>query len=111
MVSRTFTTGLLALCTVLLSGCMTMIDTFSGVHEIEGKYVPGPRIYGGLRMTLYRIEHELIPLNPGAEAWYYAVEIPVSLCLDTVMLPLSITNELIIHGGRGLDATPPSGTR
>jgi len=76
---------------------MTVIDAVSGVHELEGKYIPGPRIYGGLRMTVYRIENELIPLNPGAEFWYYAVEIPASLCLDTVMLPISLTNELLIQ--------------
>jgi len=78
---------------------MTAIDSLSGVNEYEGKYIPGPRIYGGFQMTVYRIENGLIPLNPGAEMWYYVVEIPVSLCQDTIILPISLTNELLIYDG------------
>ena len=52
-------------------------------------------------MTVYRIENGLIPQEVpyGAEMWYYVVEIPASLCLDTIILPISLTNELLISGG------------
>lgn len=96
-VPRKFAIILTLFCAMLLPGCMTAIDALGGVNEVEGKHVPGPRIYGGFRMTLYRIEHDLIPLNPGADWWYYIVEVPVSLCMDTIILPASLVNELLIY--------------
>jgi uncharacterized protein YceK len=73
-------------------GCGTLIDTFTK----QGKDYAGPRIYGGIQLDISAFSggHMPPPINI-----MFVFDVPLSLCLDTAILPISLINELLISGG------------
>ena len=68
-------------------GCVTLVDTF-------GLHTHGPRVYGGMQWYLdnqyFQPEWYWWPL----ELLFYLVDFPLSLAVDTLLLPYTIPYEL-----------------
>jgi uncharacterized protein YceK len=75
------------------AGCGTIIDTFS---LIERDDVIGPRIYGGVRFDVESVGGA--DKDAALIAIICILDLPLSLGLDTVFLPASLLNELVING-------------
>ena len=74
-----------------LPACGTLLDTFSVIEDDD---IAGPRIYGGLRFDIATTGSD----KGGALLTVMAVlDLPLSIGLDTALLPASLINELVIH--------------
>jgi len=77
---------------VSLPGCGTIVDSF---NLIERNEINGPRVYGGLRFDVKGV------VNPSDKGFLLfimmAFDAPLSLLLDTAILPVSLVNELVLH--------------
>lgn len=70
---------------LLLSGCAT-------VRTLDAAKPGAPIVYSGTRLDWYSLNGGCCPLDRfGAEApRYAAIDLPASLLLDTLLLPLSL---------------------
>ncbi|MDN7141541.1 YceK/YidQ family lipoprotein [Pseudomonas sp. JQ170] len=87
--------GVAALC-VLVSGC-------ASVRTLDAAKPGAPLVYSGTRLDLYALQGGCCAMDRfGAEAPRYpGLDLPGSLLLDTLLLPLSVLTAL----GIGFQAT------
>ncbi|MDD2057191.1 YceK/YidQ family lipoprotein [Pseudomonas sp. GD03860] len=87
--------GVVALC-VLVSGC-------ASVRTLDAAKPGAPLVYSGTRLDLYAMQGGCCAMDRfGAEAPRYpGLDLPGSLLLDTLLLPLSVLTAL----GIGFQAT------
>jgi uncharacterized protein YceK len=74
---------------------MTIRDAFIGPDKSIGKNFSGPCIYGGVQSNIYVIDQGHFP---PPITFLFILDVPLSICLDTVILPISLTNESLIAG-------------
>ena len=87
------------------SGCMTIADAISGPKTYDDKCFSGPQIYGGIQLDVKGIVSESDHHVPFLTTLLFIIDLPLSLCLDTAILPVSLINELIISDANSKDNT------
>lgn len=87
-------TSIISLLVLQLSGCATM-------RTLDAAKLNAPVVYAGTRLDWYAINDGCCPLDRyGAEAPEYAgLDLPASVLLDTLLLPLSVATALGISLG------------
>ena len=80
-----------------LVGCGTIVDTFNisdrSSHQLGS---PGPHVYGGTRLNVAEIGFYS---NADGIAWLLlavlALDIPLTLALDTLLLPITLISSTV----------------
>ena len=87
-----------ALCAVLIliatQGCVSLIDLTTTQSELGPSRSRGPHIYGGTRIDLEMIGKEGCMMPAWCLTLMFLIDLPFSIVLDTLLLPISIPTEL-----------------
>ena len=80
---------------VSLLGCATIADTIG--HTTSEMGSPGPHIYGGTRFNIHQLD-TAARMKPQVSI-IYVLDFPLSLALDTVLLPFTVVYNLLWSDG------------
>ena len=97
-----------ALVLIATQGCVSLIDLTTTQSELGPSASRGPHIYGGTRINLEMIGQKGCMMPTWCLTLLLLIDLPFSIVLDTLLLPISIPTELFFSDPEPIPENPDS---